>query len=181
MNQQAVPRTNSSAAIAGIVAVSLVALGFLCWLLFVHQAVPTASGRFDFLLPLEGVFNGASAVALIVGLRMIKRRRITAHRNAMLSAFVFSSLFLICYIVHHALHGDQLFAGHGAIRAIYLGILISHIVLSAVALPLILVTFFFALTGRFGAHRKLAPVTYPIWLYVSVTGVVVYAMLSAWR
>jgi putative membrane protein len=172
---------NSRGAITGLIVLSAAAIAFLCWLLFFHQAAAGSSGEFTFLAPLEALFNAASAIALLFGLRFIKQRKITAHRNSMITAFVFSSLFLVTYIVHHALQGDMIFAGHGAIRVIYLAILISHIILSAVALPLILIAFFFAFTGRFPQHRKITPITYPLWLYVSVTGVVVYAMLTLWR
>lgn len=172
---------NTGTVITGLVLVSIAAIGFLCWLLFLHHAAPGASDELTFLAPLEAVLNASSAVALLVGLRFIKQGKIAAHRNAMISAFVFSALFLVAYIVHHALRGDMIFAGHGAIRVTYLAILISHIILSAVALPLILITFFFSLSGRFAQHRKIAKITYPMWLYVSVTGVVVYAMLALWR
>ena len=173
--------SNTSVVITGLVIVSIAAISFLFWLLYVHHAAPGSSDELTFLAPLEALFNAASATALLLGLRFIKQRRITAHRNSMISAFVFSSLFLVAYIVHHALHGDMIFQGHGAIRVTYLAILISHIVLSGIALPLILITFFFSLSGRFAQHRKIAKVTYPMWLYVSVTGVVVYAMLTLWR
>ena len=173
--------SNTTTVITGLVIVSIAAISFLFWLLYVHHAAPGASDELTFLAPLEAACNAASATALLLGLRFIKQRRITAHRNSMISAFVFSSLFLIAYIAHHALHGDMIFQGHGAIRVTYLAILISHIVLSAVALPLILITFFFSLSGRFSQHRKVAKFTYPMWLYVSVTGVVVYAMLALWR
>jgi putative membrane protein len=96
----------------------------------------------------------------------------------MITAFVFSSLFLVSYIVHHALHGDLHFGGSGLIRTCYLLVLGSHVLLSVVALPFVLITFFFSLTGRFQQHKRLARITFPIWLYVSVTGVIVYAMLS---
>lgn len=175
------PSGSTSTVITGLVLVSVAAIGFLCWLLFLHHAAPGASDELTFLAPLEAALNASSAIALVLGLRFIKQRKIAAHRNAMISAFVFSALFLVAYIVHHALHGDMIFQGHGAIRVTYLGILISHIVLSAIALPLILITFFFSLSGRFAQHRKIAKVTYPMWLYVSVTGVVVYAMLALWR
>ena len=82
---------------------------------------------------------------------------------------------------NHALHGEMRFPGHGPVRTAYLALLISHVLLSVVALPMVLITFFFSLSGRFPQHRKIARYTYPIWLYVSVTGVVVYAMLAAWR
>jgi putative membrane protein len=99
----------------------------------------------------------------------------------MFTAFVFSSLFLVTYITNHALHGDMKFQGHGGIREVYFPLLISHIGLSVVALPMILITFFLSLSGRFPAHRRLARFTFPVWLYVSVTGVIVYAMLAAYR
>ncbi len=172
----------SSAAlpVAGLVAVSVAAIAFLCWLLFVHQAAPGFTTRLNFLPILEAVLNGLCTIALLAGFYFIRQRNIPAHRNSMIAAFVFSSLFLVSYIIHHTLHGDQVFPGHGAIRTAYLSILASHIVLSAVALPLILITFFFSLSRRFRQHRALARYTLPIWLYVSVTGVVVYVMLAVW-
>jgi len=96
----------------------------------------------------------------------------------MLLAFVFSSAFLISYIVNHAMHGDTIFPGHGAVRALYLSILASHVILSIVALPMVLTTLFFSLTGRFAMHRRIARVTFPIRLYVSISGVVVFAFLK---
>src|ERR1700731_1328853 len=95
-------------------------------------------------------------------------------------AFAFSLVFLISYIVNHALHGDTIFPGNGAVRALSLSILSSHVILSIVALPMVLTTFFFSLTGRFAMHRRIARVTFPIWLYVSVTGVVVFVFLKAY-
>ena len=88
--------------------------------------------------------------------------------------------FSISYIVNHALHGDTIFPGHGPVRVLYLSILASHIILSIVALPMVLTTFFFSLTGRFAMHRRIARWTYPIWLYVSITGVVVFVFLRAY-
>jgi putative membrane protein len=100
----------------------------------------------------------------------------------MFAAFFFSSLFLASYITNHALHGDARFPGHGAARFLYLWILLTpHILASVVALPFVLVTFFLALTGRFPIHRRIARITFPLWLYVSISGVVVYAMLAAYR
>ena len=98
----------------------------------------------------------------------------------MIAAFVFSTLFLVSYILHHALHGDVRYPLHAALRMVYLPLLASHIILAIVALPLILVTFFFSLTGRIPQHRKIARWTLPLWLYVSVTGVITWAMLR-WR
>src|SRR5260370_1811314 len=94
--------------------------------------------------------------------------------------FGFCSLLLIGYIVNHALHGDTHFPGQGAVRTVYLAILISHIFLSVVALPLVLTTLFFSLTGRLVMHRRIARFTFPIWLYVSITGVIVFAFLKVY-
>jgi putative membrane protein len=168
---------NTRAAIAAIVAISVAASLFLFWLVYVHQAPTAFAHKLSFLPALNAAFNGLSALALTTGLYFIKRRKITAHRNAMMTAFVFSTLFLVSYITNHALHGDQLFPGHGLARTTYLWILVTHISLSVFALPLVLVTFFFSLSGRFSLHKKIARWTFPIWLYVSVTGVVVGVML----
>jgi putative membrane protein len=129
---------------------------------------------------LNAVLNGAAAVALCFGFYFIQRREISSHRNSMILAFVFSSLFLISYIANHAIHGDTRFPGHGGVRNLYLGILASHVLLSIVALPMVLTTFFFSLTGRFAMHRRIARFTFPIWLYVSVTGVVVFLFLKVY-
>jgi putative membrane protein len=173
---QSVPR----AALIAILAVSVAAILFLFWLLYFHQAPTEFAQKFSFLPALNAVLNGLSAISLCTGFYFIQRRRILAHRNSMLLAFCFSSLFLVSYIVNHALHGDTHFPGHSTMRTIYLSILASHIILSIVALPLVLVTFFLSLTGRFPIHRRVARYTFPIWLYVSITGVVVFAMLKAY-
>lgn len=179
--QDNAPAGNGRAVIAAILAISVAASAFLFWLVYVHQAPASFAHRLSFLPALNAGFNGLSAIALTVGFTYIRGRRIQAHRNAMMTAFVFSTLFLVSYITNHALHGDQLFAGRGAIRTFYLAILSSHILLSVVALPLVLVTFFFSLSSRFAQHRKIARWTFPIWLYVSVTGVIVGVMLMAWK
>jgi putative membrane protein len=174
-------QTASKAPIATIIAVSAAASAFLFWLVYVHPPSQEFATRLLFLPALNALFNAMSAVALVIGFSYIRKRNIAAHRASMLTAFVFSSLFLICYITNHALHGEMHFPGHGSIRTAYLTLLISHVLLSVVALPMILITFFFSLTSRFSQHKKIARFTYPIWLYVSVTGVIVYAMLAAWR
>jgi putative membrane protein len=165
--------------IAAIIALSLAATLFLFWLIYVHTAPQAFATRLLFLPSIDALTNGMAAICLLVGYFFITRRNIKAHRRAMIAAFVFSSIFLVSYIVNHALHGDTLYQGHGPIRAVYFSILISHIVLCTIALPMVLITFFFSLTGRFPQHKKIARFTLPIWLYVSVTGVVVFAMLHA--
>ncbi len=167
--------------VAGIIAVSAIASLFLAWLVYFHAPVDLAGTRLTFLPALNAVLNTCCTIALLFGLHYIRRRAITAHRNSMFTAFLFSSLFLACYIANYALHGESHFHGQGPIRPAYFTLLISHISLSVIALPMILVTFFFSLSGRFPLHRKIARYTYPIWLYVSVTGVIVYAMLAVYR
>ena len=174
-------QTTSRAPIATIVGISAVATLFLLWLVYVHPPSQEFATRLLFLPALNALFNAMSATALVIGFSYIRKRNIAAHRASMITAFVFSSLSLVCYITNHALHGEMRFAGHGPIRTAYLALLISHILLSVIALPMVLITFFFSLTGRFPQHKKIARFTYPIWLYVSVTGVIVYAMLAAWR
>ncbi|MEO6055191.1 MAG: DUF420 domain-containing protein [Chthoniobacterales bacterium] len=164
--------------ITAIIFVSMAASAFLFWLLYWHKASPQFAQSLLFLPALNAVFNGLSATALCVGLFFILRGNWKAHRTAMVTAFIFSSLFLFSYILHHALHGDTRFAGTGGIRIFYLLLLASHVILSVVALPLILTTFFFALSARFTSHKRLARWTFPLWLYVSVTGVIVYSLLS---
>jgi len=169
-------RSGTGPAIAAILVISVAASLFLFWLIYIHPAA-AASGEYAFLPPMNAVLNGASAVALLIGFTFIRARKIAAHRAAMITAFVFSTLFLVGYIAHHALHGDVRYPLHAAYRTPYLWLLASHIILATLALPMILVTFFFSLSGRFAQHKKIARWTFPTWLYVSVTGVVTYVML----
>ena len=174
------PRPAPRSVIGAIVVVSGLAVTFLLWLLYIHHASADFAGRWMFLPALNALLNGLCAIALCVGFYFIKHRNMAAHRTSMLTAFAFSSLFLVSYIVNHTLHGDTIFPGHGPVRTLYLSILASHILLSMVALPMVLTTFFFSLTGRFPMHRRIARWTFPIWLYVSITGVVVFVFLKAY-
>ncbi len=169
-------------AIAGIVAVSLTASAFLCWLVYFHHPSDATNTHLAFLPALNALLNGLCTIALLIGYRYIRRGALIEHRNSMFTAFFFSTLFLVSYITNHALHGDARFPGHGTARFVYLWILLTpHILASMVALPLVLITFFLSLTGRFPLHRRVARYTFPLWLYVSVSGVIVYAMLAAYR
>jgi putative membrane protein len=170
---------NTTLPVAGIIAVSAVATLFLFWLIYVHPAADAAATHYTFLPNLNALLNGLSAIALLIGFYFIKQRRIAAHRASMITAFVFSSLFLVSYIANHALHGDTRYPVHDAIYHIYIPLLISHIILAIVALPIVLITFYLSLSGRIPAHRKLARYTFPLWLYVSITGVIVRLMLVA--
>src|SRR5947208_16935909 len=159
---------NPRSVVGAIIVISGLAISFLLWLVYVHHASPDFAGRWTFLPALNALLNGLCAVTLCVGFYFIKQRNITAHRASMVTAFALSSAFLVSYIANHALHGDTIFPGHGGVRTLYLSILASHIVLSIVALPMVLTTFFFSLTGRFAIHRRIARLTLPIWRYCSI-------------
>jgi len=126
---------------------------------------------------LNAALNSLSAVFLFVGYLFIKARNRRAHRLCMLAACASSTVFLISYLFYHYQVGSVPFKGVGAVRVVYFAILISHTILAATVVPLALITLSRALRERFDAHRRIARWTLPIWLYVSVTGVVVYAML----
>jgi putative membrane protein len=176
------PRPKSSAVVpvVALVGISVVAVLFLLWLIYVHPASDAAALHYTFLPNLNALLNGLAAIALLAGFYFIRTHRIAAHRASMMTAFVFSTLFLVSYVANHALHGDTLYPVHNRVYYdAYLPILISHIVLSTVALPIVLITFYLSLSRRFAAHRKLARYTFPLWLYVSITGVAVRVMLVA--
>ena len=125
----------------------------------------------------NATLNAIAGLFLLAGFVLIRRRRIQAHRNAMLAAFASSTLFLISYLVYHAQVGSRPFTGQGAIRYAYFTILISHVILATAILPMAISTLSRGLRGRYEDHRRIAKRTFPIWMYVSVTGVIVYVML----
>jgi uncharacterized membrane protein YozB (DUF420 family) len=132
----------------------------------------------DSILPhVNAALNATSFLLLVAAFYQIRRGNVTAHRRLMLSALAVSCLFLVSYVVYHANYGSVRFQGRGAVRAFYFIILVTHVILAAAIVPLVLVTLRRALAGDFARHRRIARWTYPIWLYVSVTGVVVYVML----
>ena len=156
---------------------SLVVVLVVAALLLGHS--PGRGGRADVaaLPTLNALLNGTCAVMLTAGWYFVRRRRIAAHRACMLGAFSVSVLFLVSYVTYHALAGSRAFAGPGWTRWIYFPLLISHIVLAAAMVPFVLTTLYRALGGEFARHARLARGTLPVWLYVSVTGVIVYCML----
>jgi uncharacterized membrane protein YozB (DUF420 family) len=126
---------------------------------------------------LNATLNGISGVLLATGWLLIRRRRVQAHRAFMIAAFVTSSLFLASYLIYHAQVGSVPFTRQGFVRPLYFTILLTHVVLAAATLPLAIVTLSRGLKQRFARHRAIARWTMPIWLYVSVTGVLVYVLL----
>ncbi|MCS6885040.1 MAG: DUF420 domain-containing protein [Acidobacteriota bacterium] len=131
----------------------------------------------SFLPTLNATLNALSALLIAFGLVMIKKRRIEAHRYCMIAALVTSAIFLASYLIYHFNYGATKFVGTGLARWFYFAVLISHTVLAAIVLPMILTTFYRAYKGQFEKHKNIARWTFPIWLYVSITGVVVYIML----
>ncbi len=126
---------------------------------------------------LNATLNGVATVFLVAGYAFIRARKLVAHRASMVAAVTASALFLASYVVYHANAGSKPFQGTGPVRAVYFAILITHIVLAAAIVPMVLMTLARAIRQRFDRHAAIARWTLPIWLYVSVTGVVIYAML----
>jgi putative membrane protein len=121
--------------------------------------------------------NALSGVLLVIGYALMRARRIELHRRVMIAAFITSSLFLVCYVIYHAQVGSVRFTRAGFVRPLYFTILITHVTLAATVLPLAIITLTRGLKGRYPRHRAIAKWTFPIWLYVSVTGVLVYVLL----
>jgi putative membrane protein len=158
--------------------VSLVAIGALAWILYLHE--PTGDGgALAFMPAVNAAFNTLSAAFVVAGLAAIRSKRPKLHRALMISALSSSALFLVGYITYHFVHGDTRYPIDAPFRGLYLSMLASHVVLSIVALPIVLATAWLGLTSSHPRHRKLARFTVPVWLYVSVTGVLVFAMLRS--
>lgn len=132
---------------------------------------------YSFFPALNATLNGASAVLLTTGRFFIARRQIQRHKACMIAAVATSSVFLVCYLYYHAHVGSVRFPGHGWARPVYFTILISHTLLAATVVPLVLLSLINGLKLRFDRHRRISRWTFPVWLYVSITGVVVYIML----
>ncbi|UBM57269.1 DUF420 domain-containing protein [Marinilongibacter aquaticus] len=136
-------------------------------------------GEWTKLLPhLNGVINSLTAILLLVGYALIKRKNREAHRKVMTAAFVLGGAFLISYVMYHLTNHSTSYGGEGFLKYFYYVVLISHILLSLIVLPLVLRAFYFAYVRDFARHKKLVKFAYPIWLYVSITGVIAYAMIS---
>jgi putative membrane protein len=162
-----------------IVVLSLVVFAFLFWLVYIKKAAGVHSQIIADLPAVNAGLNSLSTIFLISGLVAILRKKYALHMRFMFSALISSATFFVCYVIYHNAHGDTRFP-HVWVRPYYLAILISHIVLSGVAVPLILGSFYLSLSGRYSLHRKVSKITFPIWLYVSITGVVVFAFLKAY-
>ena len=161
-------------ALNGIVTVSVLVLVGL--MRQVKIQLP-AGFSFSFLPPFYSAINALAAVLLVLALVMIKRGNVLAHRRAINCAMACSLLFLLCYVVYHFTTGETRFGGEGWIKIVYLALLFSHIVLAAVSLPFILLTWTWGVTNQFAKHRRLARWVFPVWLYVAISGPICYLML----
>jgi putative membrane protein len=177
----AVRALGAARAVALIGAVSVGVVGFLFWLIYFKPAAAHASNVVPMLPTLNATLNAIASVCLIAAYRAIRRRRVTTHIRWIVAALVASTLFFVSYVVYHNFHGDTKFLGRGIIRPIYFLILISHIVLSAIVVPMILTSLYLSLSGRLHAHRRVSRWTFPIWLYVSMTGVVIFILLKVFN
>jgi putative membrane protein len=157
--------------------VSTLAVSFIAYLLLRKTA--SDGPDLSFMPAVNAAFNALSASCLVLGYVAIRRRNVSLHRILMVAAFAFSTLFLVGYLIYHSVHGDTRFAGVGAVRVVYLCLLGSHILLSLSVVPLALTSFYLAFRRSFVSHRRLNRVFLPIWLYVSVTGVLLFFMLRA--
>lgn len=158
--------------------VSTVALAILGYLLLLRQG-SGQPGALSFMPAVNACFNALTAVLLVLAVVAIKNRKVLRHQTLMLSAFASSSFFLVGYLAYHYVHGDTKYPGTGAMRGVYLLVLASHVLLSIPVVPMCLAAFYFAFKKNFTTHKKLTKVLFPIWLYVSVTGVLVFFMLRS--
>lgn len=132
----------------------------------------------DHLPALNALINGTVSLLLVTGYILIRQKKITQHRRVMTSSIVLSALFLCSYVLYHVTHPSTSYGGEGVMKGIYLFILVTHILLAMVIAPLVLISFTRGLSQRYDKHRKIARITLPLWLYVSLTGVIVYLMIS---
>jgi len=167
-------------AIAVILLISSVVFGFLIWLIYYKGGSDYSSNLITSLPALNALLNSASAVLLLFGYQAILQRDFSRHMKFNLTAFVTSTFFLISYVIYHNFHGHTSFTGEGIVRPIYFFILITHIILSALVMPMILTSFYLAFSGKLRLHRKVSKITLPVWLYVSVTGVVIFFLLRVY-
>jgi len=158
--------------------VSIVALSVLAYLLLLRHGTPGGGGSdLSFMPAVNATSNATSATLLVLAVRAIRRKNPKRHRSLILGAFAASAFFLVGYLAYHYVHGDTKYPGTGPIRIAYLIFLATHVILSVPVVPMCLAAFYYALKGRYTTHKKITKWLYPIWLYVSVTGVLVFVWL----
>lgn len=169
-------RENTYLTIIGILSVAVPIV--VAILLFMPTKL-ALEGRLVYFLPhLNGMINTATSIALVAGVIFIKNGQKKYHQFSMTLAFIFGAIFLVSYVIYHASVEPTRFGGEGLVRTVYFSVLISHIILAAIVLPFVLLSFYYAWTEKFERHRKVVKYAFPIWLYVSVTGVIAYLMIA---
>lgn len=150
----------------------------ITWLIF-NPSMDQANRSWAYFLPhLNGVLNAATSITLIAGFIFIKNEKVSYHKMAMIVSFILGTFFLISYVTYHSLVPSTSFGGIGWVKIVYYFFLLSHILLAIVVVPLVLLAFYHALNSDFDRHKKIVKYTFPVWLYVSITGVIVYLMIS---
>lgn len=160
-----------------IIIVSVIVFGVVAYI----YSLPKAENIPDYIkiLPkLNAFINGTCAILLILSLRMIKKKNIQAHKKLNITALVLSALFLVSYIIFHSYGIETRFPADNSLRPLYLIILLTHIILAAIVLPLVFISFYYGLNNKVEKHRKIVRFSYPVWLYVTISGVIVYLMIS---
>lgn len=170
--------SREGALFGSIFVISAVALGVIAFVLFGTRPAPT-DGSLTFMPALNATFNALAASLQVAAFLAIKKRKIELHKRLMLGALASSALFLVGYLTYHYVHGDTPYPKDAPYRGPYLIILLTHVVGSIAVVPMILLTFARALQERFDKHRRIAKWTFPLWLYVSVTGILVFVMLRS--
>jgi putative membrane protein len=176
------PRTATDASLRSFgyvnAVVTVLVMSFLVWVVYLRGGTPGSAAATSTTLPaINAALNATSAVLIIAGRFAIRSRRVRLHATLMVAAVVSSACFVTNYVYYHLAHGDTLFTGTGWIRPVYFTILISHVLVSVVAFPMILTSLFLALSGRLRTHSRVSRYTWLAWLYVSVTGVAVFFLL----
>ncbi|WP_242927071.1 DUF420 domain-containing protein [Pontibacter vulgaris] len=161
-----------------LIAVLSVAIPVVVALLFFMQKEGESKADVSFLPAFHAILNSLTACALLVGYYNIRKGKVRNHRAAMLTAFGLSAIFLISYVTYHFLGERTIYGGDGALKYIYYFILLTHIVLAVVIVPLVLLSVYFGITDQLARHRRVSRWTFPIWMYVAVTGVLVYLLIS---
>lgn len=161
-----------------IIGISILIIAIVVTLFYIHLPEYSAGSDLSFLPAFHATLNALTSACLIAAFYFVKRKNIRWHRNCMLLALVLSTIFLVSYVIYHSLTAPTPYGGTGILRYIYYFVLLSHVVLAAGILPFILFTFYRAIAQQIELHKKIARWTWPLWLYVAITGVLVYVLIS---
>jgi putative membrane protein len=168
-------------AMAAIVALSVAVVAFLFWLIYFKGSAGHTSEAIAALPAVNAGLNALATIYHITGYLAVRRRRYMLHVKLMFAALASSTLFFVSYVIYHNYHGDTKFLATGPIRPIYFFVLITHIVLSVVTVPMILTSLYLSLSGRLATHKRVSRWTLPVWLYVSITGVLIFLLLKVFN